>query len=74
MHEEPADADGWVKLSVQFEVEEEACQYVLSFGPQVEVLEPPELRGKIMHLAEDVVALYARTSRSFDEHDNPGRA
>jgi predicted DNA-binding transcriptional regulator YafY len=71
MHEEPPDAEGWIKLSVQFEVEEEACQYVLSFGPQIEVLEPPELRDKVIHLAEDVVALYAKTSHSFDEHDKP---
>jgi len=43
----------------------------LSFGPQIEVLEPPELRDKVIHLAEDVVALYAKTSHSFDEHDKP---
>ena len=47
---------------------------MLSFGTQVEVLESPELRDKIMRLAEDVIALYAKTSHSFDEHDNPDRA
>jgi predicted DNA-binding transcriptional regulator YafY len=71
MDQEPPDADGWIKLLVQFEVENEACQYVLSFGPQAEVLEPPELRAKIMRLAQEVVALYAKTSDSFDKHDNP---
>ncbi len=57
--EDPPDAEGWVKLSVQFETEEEAYAYVLSCGPQVEVLEPPALREQVISLAERIVALYA---------------
>jgi predicted DNA-binding transcriptional regulator YafY len=57
--EDPPDADGWIGLSVQFEVEDEACEYVLSLGPQIEVVEPPELREKVLRLAESVVAFYA---------------
>jgi len=56
----PPDEDGWITLSVQFETEEEACEYVLGFGPQIEVLEPQELREKVIHLAESVVAFYAQ--------------
>jgi predicted DNA-binding transcriptional regulator YafY len=56
----PPDADGWLTVSMRFEVEEEACEYVLSFGPQIEVLEPPALREKIIHLAQRVVAFYAQ--------------
>lgn len=63
----PPDEDGWVTLSVRFETEEEACEYVLGFGPQIEVLEPPELREKVICLAESVVASYTKTAHSFDE-------
>ena len=59
LHEGPPDAAGWVTLSVQFETEDEACIYVLGLGPQIEVLEPSELREKIVHLAQDLLALYA---------------
>ncbi len=57
--QEPPDAEGWIELGVQFQVEDEAREYVLSFGPQVEVLEPPELREKVIQLAESIVAFYA---------------
>jgi predicted DNA-binding transcriptional regulator YafY len=33
---------------------------VLGFGPEIEVLEPAELREKVIKLAEGVVALYSR--------------
>jgi predicted DNA-binding transcriptional regulator YafY len=66
VHQEPPDEQGWIRLDVQFEVEQEACQYVLGFGPQIEVLEPQELREKVIHLARSVVELYTRTNISFD--------
>ena len=59
---DPPAADGWVKVSMRFEVEEDACECLLGFGPQTEVLEPLELREKVIHLAERVVALYAQKS------------
>jgi predicted DNA-binding transcriptional regulator YafY len=37
--EEP-EADGWVRLSVLFEEEHEACEHILRFGAEIEVLEP----------------------------------
>ena len=52
-------AAGRITASVQFETEEEACGYVLSFGNQIEVLSPPELRQKVAELAKDVVRLNA---------------
>jgi len=61
---DPPDADGWLKVFIQFEIEEQACAYVLGFGPQIEVLEPQELREKVINLAEGVVALYAQKSFS----------
>lgn len=56
---DPPDADGWVRLSIRFETEEEASEYVLSFGPQIEVVEPQELREKVISLARGVVDFYA---------------
>ncbi len=41
-----------------FEMEEAACGYLLSFGTQVEIVEPQALREKIIELAESVVEFY----------------
>lgn len=53
------DADGWALVSLRFDAEEMACEYALSFGPLLEVLEPAALREKVVRLAESVVAFYA---------------
>jgi predicted DNA-binding transcriptional regulator YafY len=55
----PPDAAGWVGVAIRFEEEHYACEYVLSFGTQVEVLEPTELRALVAEAAAAVVALYA---------------
>ena len=60
---DPPDAEGWLKVFIQFEIEEQACAYVLGFGPRIEVLEPEELREKVINLAEGVVTLYAQRSQ-----------
>jgi predicted DNA-binding transcriptional regulator YafY len=57
-HISPPDGDGWANVSLRFDVAEEACAYVLGFGDQIEVLEPPELRDRVIQLAEAVVAFY----------------
>lgn len=57
---EQPDTDGWSKVCIQFDVEEAACEYVLSFGSQIEVLQPQELREKIVQLAKSVVEFYAQ--------------
>lgn len=54
------DSDGWVEVSMRFQFEGEACEYALSFGAQVEVVEPVELRGKVVEMAEGVIAFYAQ--------------
>ncbi|MCX6047395.1 MAG: WYL domain-containing protein, partial [Chloroflexi bacterium] len=55
----PADADGWIQLEMQLDVEENACEYLLGFGAQVEILAPPTLREKVVQQAQSIVALYA---------------
>lgn len=59
-HADPPDADGWTTARVLFEVVEEACQCVLSFGPLVEVLEPPALREQVIAQAAAVLAFYGQ--------------
>ena len=54
------DGAGWLRVDMLFEEEHNACEYVLSFGPRIEVLEPLSLRALVRHAAEGIVALYAR--------------
>ena len=55
---EAPDTDGWVRVSMLFEEEHSACEYILSFGAQMEVVEPEALREKVIEAAESIVALY----------------
>jgi predicted DNA-binding transcriptional regulator YafY len=57
--ETPDAADGWIPMHLRFETEASACGYLLSFGIQVEILEPQSLREKVRQLAESVAAYYA---------------
>jgi predicted DNA-binding transcriptional regulator YafY len=52
------DEQGWVEVSLRFDVEEMACEYALGFGTQLEVLEPVALREKVLEAAQNVVAFY----------------
>lgn len=59
-HRDPPDAHGWSTLTMRFDVEEEACQFALSFGGQAEVLEPRPLRDKVIAAAEATLNLYGK--------------
>ncbi|MBA2680566.1 MAG: YafY family transcriptional regulator [Ktedonobacteraceae bacterium] len=54
-----ADDDDWITLQLQFETEAEARGYILSFGLQVEILEPLGLREQMIELAQSVLAHYS---------------
>lgn len=56
---ESPDADGWIRVSLRFDVEEMAVEWALSFGSNIEVLEPAILREKVIAAAESVLAFYA---------------
>jgi predicted DNA-binding transcriptional regulator YafY len=56
----PPDADGWIPILVRLDLEEEACAYVLGFGAQMEVVEPPELRDRILELAKQAIAFHTK--------------
>ena len=57
------DEQGWLHVTVGFDVEEIACEYALSFGRNLEVLEPRSLREKLMAAAKEVVEFYSNRSK-----------
>ncbi|HLG64676.1 MAG TPA: YafY family protein [Ktedonosporobacter sp.] len=59
-HAEPSGADGWITARVLFETEDSACGYILSHGAQIEVVEPLELRERVISIATSVVAFYTQ--------------
>jgi predicted DNA-binding transcriptional regulator YafY len=65
----PPDTDGWVTLSLRFDVEEQACEYVLGFGANMEVVEPLELRDRVLQRALQLIAFYTHSSSSAGTTD-----
>jgi len=55
---EETDARGWRKVRVGFDVEEMACEYAVSFGPNLEVIEPPELRERVVAMTKATLEFY----------------
>lgn len=49
---------GWIRVAVGFDVEEMACQYALSFGSKLEVLEPEPLRKRVIQAAKEILDFY----------------
>ncbi|MBE3560444.1 MAG: YafY family transcriptional regulator [Ktedonobacteraceae bacterium] len=56
----PPDTERRVTVRLQFQTEAEASGYLLSFGTQVEILEPQELREQVRRIAHEVAAFYDR--------------
>lgn len=56
----PVDEDGWMSARLTFEIKEEACGYLLGFGPDIEILEPRELREEVINLARNIIIFYAQ--------------
>lgn len=52
------DGEGRVLVRMRFQFAEEACEFALGFGAQVEVIEPIELRAKIVEMARGVMEFY----------------
>jgi predicted DNA-binding transcriptional regulator YafY len=48
----------WVDVVIRFDVEEMAVEYVLSFGPHIEVIDPPDLCEKVVDMARRVIESY----------------
>lgn len=67
LHAEPPGPDGWIQLRIQADTAEEAAAFVLGFGDQVEVLEPPSLRDQVIHQARALLAFYDSRLRQTDD-------
>ena len=52
------EADGWQTVRLVLQTEPEACSYVLGFGPRMEVVEPPELRERVVREAAHILRFY----------------
>lgn len=52
------DAGDRIVVSVDFETEDEASRNVLSLGAAIEVMDPPELREKVIAMAKAIIAVY----------------
>jgi predicted DNA-binding transcriptional regulator YafY len=52
------DPDGWTRLRLRMEWPEEAPRRLLAMAAYVEVLEPPELRERIIAMAREVLDRY----------------
>jgi predicted DNA-binding transcriptional regulator YafY len=58
METDETDARGWKKVQVGFDVEEMACEYAVSFGPNLEVIEPLTLREKVIAMTKATLEFY----------------
>ena len=58
METDETDARGWKKVRVGFDVEEMACEYAVSFGPNLEVIEPLTLREKVIAMTKATLEFY----------------
>ena len=57
--EEEREEGSRLRIRLRFDAEEEGLQFALSFGADVEVIEPAELRIKVLEAARDTVERYA---------------
>lgn len=55
---EPPDDSGWQVVALRFDTEEEAAGFALSFGPDLEVLEPAALRERVVERARAILTRY----------------
>ena len=56
------EADGWLRATFRLHALEEAAIEILSLGPQIEVLEPAELRSAVANRARRTARLYRGSS------------
>ena len=56
--EEEREERDLVRIRVRFDAEEEGLQFALSFGADIEVIEPPELRTRVLEAARATIGRY----------------
>lgn len=57
-HMSDPDDDGRLTCAIMFDTEDVACEYILGFGPFIEVLEPLALREMVIDRAKRLLAFY----------------
>jgi hypothetical protein len=55
------EPDGWVRARIPIESVRHATGELLALGPDLEVLDPPDLRAALTRAATALAALYGRT-------------
>jgi len=55
----PVDAGGWISVTIPIESVERAATSLIAIGADVEVVEPPELRARLVAMVQELVRLYA---------------
>jgi proteasome accessory factor B len=60
-------ADGTIELLLDVGITPDLVQWVLGFGNQVEVIEPAQLKDKIVQSAESIINLYSSGSAKRNE-------
>src|SRR3977135_185339 len=55
----PSDADGWVSVTIPIESVERAASGLIALGADAEVVEPSELRERLVATVQELVRLYA---------------
>ncbi|MFC0008134.1 helix-turn-helix transcriptional regulator [Micromonospora siamensis] len=66
------DGQGWVVTRLPVESVPVAYHVLLALGPEVEVLEPPELRARFAEAARRSAALYAGPAAAAPSRPRPG--
>jgi predicted DNA-binding transcriptional regulator YafY len=54
----PPDADGWVSVTIPIESVERAASGLIALGADAEVVEPSELRERLVTTVQELVRLY----------------
>ncbi|MBP2110895.1 helix-turn-helix transcriptional regulator [Paenibacillus silagei] len=58
LHQEPAEAPGWIRAEAEFNTPESACRIILSLGQGIKVTAPPELADTVAAALREAAALY----------------
>jgi predicted DNA-binding transcriptional regulator YafY len=59
LQESSFEPDGSYVLQIPYSAERELLMDIMRFGPEVEVLGPPELRGRVVAALQGALAIYA---------------